>query len=47
MFRWKQLLGSHLSSRSFENQVIEAKLKSKILNKLTSLGMPRTKAVTP
>lgn len=42
MFRFKQILGAKLSSRKFENQVIEAKIKSLILNQMTALGMPKT-----
>jgi len=40
MFRFKQLLGGKLSARIFENQAVEALLKCKAINKITSLGMP-------
>lgn len=40
MFRFKQLLGGKLCARIFENQAAEALLKCKIINKITSLGMP-------
>lgn len=40
MFRFKTILGAELSSRIFENQVAEAKIKTLILNKMTRLGMP-------
>lgn len=40
MFRFKTILGAGLSSRNFENQVVEAKIKTLILNKMTRLGMP-------
>jgi len=33
-FRWKQLLGPDLKSRKMENQIIEAKIKCQILNKM-------------
>jgi len=33
-FRWKQLLGSGLKSRKFENQIVESKIKCQILNKM-------------
>lgn len=45
MFRWKKILGAGLSSRKLVNQVVEARIKAKILNKFTSIGMPKTKAV--
>jgi hypothetical protein len=40
MFRFKTILGAELSSRLFENQITEAKIKTLILNKMTRLGMP-------
>ncbi len=40
MFRFKILFGNTLSSREFDNQGIEALVKCKALNKITSLGMP-------
>lgn len=40
MFRYKQIFGGFLRSRSWTNQRIEAILKCRILNKMTSLGMP-------
>lgn len=46
MFRWKKILGAGLSSRKLANQVVEARIKAKILNIFTSIGMPKTKAVT-
>lgn len=45
MFRFKKILGQHLSSRSMATQQIEAKIKCSILNKMSSLGMPKTKAI--
>jgi len=39
-YRFKTIFGSKLSCRTFVNQVIEAKIKTKILNRMTSLGMP-------
>jgi len=32
--RWKRILGASLKSRTFENQIIESKLKCQILNKM-------------
>jgi Transposase DDE domain len=40
MYRQKQLLGPKLLSKKFENQLAEAMLRGKILNKMTHLGMP-------
>ena len=45
MYRFKQILGGKLSSRSFDNQVAESNIKALILNKMTMLGMPQTIAV--
>lgn len=42
MFRFKRILGAHLASRKLENQQSEAALKSKIMNKITHLGMPKS-----
>lgn len=40
MFRFKNIFGAELFSRKFEKQIVEAKLKSKIINEFTALGMP-------
>jgi hypothetical protein len=40
MYRFKTILGQRLSSRKFNNQVCEVKVKTLILNKMTALGMP-------
>lgn len=45
MFRVKQLLGNHLSTRKFENQKVEMGMWCQILNKMTKLGMPKTIAM--
>lgn len=42
MFRLKTILGGVLRSRKFNNQITEAKIMAKILNKMTSLGMPKS-----
>lgn len=42
MFRLKTILGGVLRSRKFDHQVTEAKIMAKILNKMTSLGMPKS-----
>jgi hypothetical protein len=47
MFRFKTILGSKLSAREFENQVVEARVKTSILNKMSQLGMPITEAIKP
>lgn len=40
MFRYKQIFGGLLRSRSWVNQKVESILKCHILNRLTALGMP-------
>jgi hypothetical protein len=42
MSRFKTILGDKMSARSFENQIVEARLKTSILNRMTQLGMPVT-----
>lgn len=42
MFRFKTLLGGHLKSRNFQNQTTETRIKVKILNKISALGMPKS-----
>ncbi len=42
IFRFKKILGGTLSSRIFANQITEAKIKTLILNTMTSLGMPQS-----
>jgi len=40
MFRLKTILGNKLNSRLMNNQKTEARIRSKILNQMSSLGMP-------
>jgi hypothetical protein len=40
VFRYKSILGDSLSSRRFDAQCVEMKLGGKILNTMSSLGMP-------
>lgn len=40
MFRVKTLLGNRLTSKNFANQQVEAAIWCKIVNRMTSLGMP-------
>lgn len=42
MYRLKTILGGSLRGRSFANQKTEAKIMSKVLNKMAQLGMPRS-----
>jgi len=42
MFRYKVIFGEKSSARGEENQKTEAKIKCKILNVFTSIGMPKT-----
>jgi IS5 family transposase len=44
MFRFKKILGGHLSARLMASQTVEAQIKCSILNKMSSFGMPKTKA---
>jgi hypothetical protein len=41
MYRVKQTFGSHLKNRVFENQQTEARLRCKIINRFTHLGLPQ------
>jgi Transposase DDE domain len=41
MYRMKCCFGDHLKNRLLPNQQIEARLRSKILNRFTRLGLPR------
>lgn len=45
MYRYKQTFGAEIASRSEENQNQEMKLKCRILNLLTSCGMPQSEKV--
>lgn len=45
MFRIKQLFGGKLSARLFENQVTEAIVRCKAMNKMTQLGMPDSQPI--
>jgi hypothetical protein len=38
--RWKTVIGPKLKARSFENQKTEAKIGTRILNRITELGRP-------
>ena len=42
MFRLKTILSGVLRSQRFEHQITEARIMAKILNKMTSLGMPKS-----
>ncbi len=46
MFRVKKIFGGSLASRKHENQVTEALLMARLLNKMTHLGMPNSYRVT-
>ena len=41
MYRMKSCFGDHLKNREIENQRTETRLRSKILNKFTRLGLPK------
>ena len=40
MFRLKTIFGNQLTSRKFDNQLVEAIIKCRALNFMTELGMP-------
>jgi hypothetical protein len=40
VYRYKTIIGRSMRSRSLEGQRVEVELASKILNAMTSLGMP-------
>jgi hypothetical protein len=40
VFRYKSILGQRMRSRSLPSQRVEVSLACKILNTMTSLGMP-------
>jgi len=42
MFRYKKIFGDRLLSHNFDNQKTEMLIKTNILNKFTSLGMPES-----
>jgi hypothetical protein len=43
MFHLKIILGGRLRGRNFINQKVEGKIMANILNKMTQLGMPKSK----
>jgi hypothetical protein len=43
--RFKALVGEQLASRELERQQVEALVKTKVLNRMTALGMPRSERV--
>lgn len=45
MYRYKTIFGSSLWARTLENQRVEARIKSRVLNRMTQLGMPESYAV--
>jgi len=45
VFRFKALVGVKLTARKFENQRVEALVKCRVLNRMASLGMPRSERI--
>jgi hypothetical protein len=45
-FRFKTIFGDKLHARKFANQITETKISAVILNKMASLGMPNSYAIT-
>jgi hypothetical protein len=46
MFRFKTIFGDQLSTRSEETQIIQVRIRCKVLNQMTHLGMPQSYAVS-
>ncbi len=44
MYRYKTIFGSSLWARTLENQQVEARIKGRVLNRMTALGMPESYA---
>ena len=44
MYRYKTIFGSSLWARTMENQQVEVRIKSQVLNRMTQLGMPESYA---
>jgi len=45
MYRYKTIFGSSLWARTMEHQQLEARIKSRVLNRMTELGMPESYVV--
>ncbi len=45
VFRFKALVGVRPTARKFENQQVEALVKCRALNRMVSLGMPRSERI--
>jgi len=45
VYRFKQLMGRFVEARRWENEKVEVRLKAKVLNRMTRLGMPQTNKV--
>jgi hypothetical protein len=43
--RIKRILGSNLKTRQFENQKVECQVKCLVMNKMLSLGMPKSEII--
>lgn len=43
--RFKALTGVKLTARKFENQQVEAVVNCRVLNRMASLGMPRSERI--
>ena len=46
MSRFKALVGVTLASRTLERQQVEALVKSQVLNRMATLGMPRSERIS-
>ena len=46
MGRWKQVIGPKMKARCFPNQRTEAKIGTRILNKMNGLGRAKCEAIS-
>ncbi len=45
VFRFKSLVGVKLTASKFENQQVEALVRCRVLNRMATLGMPRSERI--
>jgi len=45
MFRYKRIVGDRLRTRTFERQKREAMIGVSVINRMTALGMPESRAI--
>jgi len=45
MYRFKQLMGRYVEARRWANEVVEVRLKAKVLNRMARPGIPETRKI--